>query len=171
MESEKLKFNLQEIPYGKSSRKAVLGHNDIVLESDIRFIGAVLDIDFYKTNHFIEVKLNIKAETELICDRSLKPFNGYITGAYHIVYDPGVDTDSETEKGALKKLPHGDLQINISPEVRDTILLNVPFKKIHPDFFDSDGNLEEFQSPVFGHDAAENNDTIDPRWAVLKKLK
>ncbi|TVP98409.1 MAG: DUF177 domain-containing protein [Balneolaceae bacterium] len=171
METDKLIFNLHELPNGASSRQAIMGQDELVLEKDIRFIGAVVDVNFYKTNHFIEVKLKIKAETELICDRSLNPFIQIVHGTYHILFEPDPVEESDTDKGAVKRIPHGDLQINISQEVRDTILLNVPFKKIHPDFFDSEGNLTEFETKYFGHDAVNNNESIDPRWAALKKLK
>ncbi len=170
METRKLIFNLQELPNGASIRQAILEQNELVLENDIRFEGAVVDISFYKTNHFIEVKLKIEAETELICDRSLNRFIGSVHGAYHILYEPDPVEEAETDKGAVKKIP-GDMQINITHEVRDTILLNVPIKKIHPDFFDSEGNLIEFETKIFGHDAVNNNEMIDPRWAALKKLK
>jgi uncharacterized metal-binding protein YceD (DUF177 family) len=171
VETDKLIFNLQELPNGASNRQTVLGRNELVFENDIRLMKAVVDAGFFKTNHFIEVKLKVKADIEMICDRSLNPFTDIVEGTYHILYEPDPVEESDSDKGAIKRIPHGDLQINISQEVRDTILLNVPIKKIHPDFFDSEGNLTEFETINFGHDAANNNESIDPRWAALKKLK
>lgn len=171
VETDKLIFNLQELQNGASYRQAVLEQDDLFLEEDIRFLGAVVKVDFYKTNHFIEVKLKVDAQTELICDRSLNPFSEEVNGGYHILYEPNPVEEAETDKGAVKRIPHGDMQINISHEVRDTILLKVPIKKIHPDFFDSEGNLIEFKTKNFGENAVFNDDNIDPRWAALKKLK
>ncbi len=63
------------------------------------------------------------------------------------------------------------MQIDLAQDVRDTILLNLPTKKLHPRFLDEDGNPAEAISVKFGEAPAGNDDLIDPRWAALKELK
>ena len=54
---------------------------------------------------------------------------------------------------------------NIENEVRDTILLTVPLKKIHPRYIDENGEMIELDLPK------EASDDIYPRWEALKNLK
>ncbi len=171
VEISKLKFNLQELPEGSSNRTVNLDGEDLELKEDeATLLEAQIEISFYKTDHFVEVKFNLEAETRLICDRSLKPFTKKLSGSYHLLFDPNISEPSESDKGAVRQIPVHDLTVDIGPEVRDTIMLEVPIRKIHPDFFDADGNLRTFETKKFGPDS-EDDDSIDPRWAELKKLK
>lgn len=170
VETEKLIFNLQEIPGGRSSRSVHLQSDDLVLERDLRFLGAELDIGFYKTNHFVEVNFDLIARTELICDRSLRKFEKELKGSYHIHFDPNPVEETESDKGAVRQIPALDLKVDISKEVIDTIMLEIPIRKIHPDYLDEMGNPTLFLTKKFG-DADDVGDSTDPRWSALKKLK
>ncbi len=171
VENSKLTFNLQEIPEGRSSRTVHIGNDDLELNEEVIVLEkGNIEITFYKTDHFVEVKFNVEAETRLICDRSLKPFSKTLIGSYHLLFDPNVSESSETEKGAIRQIPADNLSVDIVTEVRDTIMLEIPARKVHPDFLDDDGNPKEFETKTFGPDAGEE-EKIDPRWAELKKLK
>lgn len=170
VEKEKLIFNLQEIPEGRSSRSVNLQSDDLVLERDSRFLGADIEIGFYKTNHFVDVNFNLIAKAELICNRSLKKFEKELKSSYHIHFDPNPIEESESEKGAIRQIPSPDLKVDISKEVIDTIMLEIPIQKIHPDYLDEMGNPTVFETKKFGN-ADEEGENIDPRWSALKKLK
>ena len=49
-------------------------------------------------------------------------------------------------------------------------MLEIPVRKIHPDYVDSEGNPEDFETQKFGPEPDEE-EMIDPRWSELKKLK
>lgn len=170
VETEKLTFDLKEIPEGKSSRRVKLLNEDLVLERELRFLEADVEISFYKTNHFVDVNFELIAKAELTCDRSLKTFEKELKGSYHIHYDPNPVEETESDKGALRQIPTLDLVIDITKEVKDTIMLEVPIQKIHPDYLDESGKPIEFETKKFG-DVDNNGDEIDPRWSALKKLK
>jgi uncharacterized metal-binding protein YceD (DUF177 family) len=170
VETSKLTFNVQELPEGRSSRTVKLEKGDLVLNDDVKLSEGLVEIGFYKTNHFVEVKFDIDVETELKCDRSLRSFLKRLKASYHMLFEPGTADDTESEKGAVRQIPADSLQIGVEREVRDTILLEVPVRKIHPDYLDSDGNPEKFEIQKYGTKADEDEVT-DPRWAALKKLK
>ncbi|MEX0944816.1 MAG: DUF177 domain-containing protein [Balneolaceae bacterium] len=170
VETEKLTFHLQEIPEGQSKRTVDLTKEDLILENEVRFLEAKVDVNFYKTNHFVDVTFNLVAKAELICDRSLRAFEEDIEGSYHVHFDPNPVDDSETDKGAIRQIQALDFKVDISKEVIDTIMLKVPIRKIHPDFLDEDGNPVEYETQKFS-DNANKGDDIDPRWSALKKLK
>ncbi len=170
METSKLTFNLQEIPDGRSKKSVSLAEGDLELDDEITLKRGLVEINFLKTNHFVEVDFSVDVDTQLICDRSLKPFQKELSGSYHILFEPDSVEDTETEKGAVRQIPAEDLVIDIEKEVRDTIMLEIPVRKIHPDLLDSEGNPEEFETKKFGPEPDEE-ELIDPRWSELKKLK
>ncbi len=170
MSTSKLTFRIQEISDGKSDKAVALNGEDLTLSEDVSLERADVMIDFYKTDHFVQVKFSVQADVELICDRSLKPFVYQASGTYQILFEPDPVEDSETEKAAIRQIPADDLVIDMSEEVRDTILLDIPIRKVHPDFLDSDGRPAEFETKTFGP-APDDEERIDPRWEKLKKLK
>jgi uncharacterized metal-binding protein YceD (DUF177 family) len=170
VETSKLTFELQEIPDGKSERDVSLSEGDLELEDEITLKKGNVHVNFLRTNHFIEVNFTVDVDTELICDRSLKPFVRHLNGSYHVLFEPDNVEDTESEKGAVRQIPPEDLVLDIEKEVRDTIMLEIPVRKIHPDYLDSEGNPEDFETKHYGPEPDED-EMIDPRWAELKKLK
>lgn len=170
MKPSKLKFKVQEIPEGKSTRSAQIAGRELVLNEDIYLLEAGVEIDFYKTDHFIQTQFNVNALVTLRCDRSLRPFNQEVNGSYQVLFEPGEVETSEGEKGAVRQIPTDELAIDIEKDVRDTIMLALPARKLHPDYLDSEGSPKEFETKQYGP-APEEGEDIDPRWAELKKLK
>jgi uncharacterized metal-binding protein YceD (DUF177 family) len=170
VETSKLIFDLQEIPDGKSQRSISLTEGDLELDDEVSLKKGDVHLSFLRTNHFVEVEFTVDVDTELICDRSLKPFMKHLNGSYHILFEPDNIEDTETEKGAVRQIPPEDLVLDIEKEVRDTIMLEIPVRKIHPDYLDSEGNAEDFEIQKFGPEPDED-ELIDPRWSELKKLK
>lgn len=171
METSKLTFNLQEIPGGRSERSVSLAEGDLDLDDEAALKSGEVQINFLKTIHFVEVDFTVDAETELICGRTLKPFRKQLNGSFHILFEPDEVEDTETDKGAVRQIPADDLTVDIEKEVRDTIMLKIPVRKIHPDLYDSEGNPEEFETQHFGPEPEDEEDRIDPRWEKLKELK
>lgn len=170
MESEKLIFNIQEIPEGESFRDISLDRDDVTFEDEVELRGGNLTVRFYRTAHFIEVKFDVSIIATLLCDRSLRKFDKDIEGSYHIIYEPDPAEEHETEKSAVKRLSAELPVIDIKMEVRDTIMLQIPIKNVHPDYLDESGNIIDFEMKTYGPPAAEE-ERIDPRWVALKKLK
>lgn len=170
METSKLTFDLQEIPDGKSERSISLSEGDLKLDDEVSLKKGDVHVNFLRTNHFIEVDFTIDVDAQLICDRSLEPFRRHLNGSYHILFEPDNVEDTETEKGAVRQIPPEDLVLDIEKEVRDTIMLEIPVRKIHPDYLDSEGKPDDFETKKYGPEPDEE-EMIDPRWSELKKLK
>src|SRR5699024_479916 len=120
---------------------------------------------------FIEVNYQIRGGVELTCDRSLKSFEHAIDTAYSVIFKADVQKETEDEKGAIRKFNLSNNTLSIEKEVRDSVLLRVPIKKIHPDYRDEEGNIKEFEEKSFGKPPEDEEQTIDPRWRKLKKIK
>ena len=162
-------FKLFEIPDGKSSKKLSLTAHALEL-GEIQLEQGKILLDFEKTSQFIRVIMNVIADVNLICDRSLDSFSFHLNKHYQILFKFDLQTEEEHEQGSIRNIDNKKNEINIEQDVLDTILVHIPAKKLHPRFLDDEGNAIEFETQCFGE---PNNDEnyIDPRWTVLKKLK
>lgn len=165
-----LKFKIFEIPEGHSQRTVELKSDDLEID-DVPFDGAIMDIDFYRTLQFIQVKFELKANIKLICDRSLDEFDHQIETNYQVLFKAEEVEEAADENGSIRNIDVNSKQIDLEQDVLDTIMLNLPVKKLHPRFLDEDGNPKEFVNEQFGDHSDEDEETIDPRWEALKELK
>jgi len=167
----KLEFNIVEIPDGESRRTVELTEDDLDL-SPYTFQGGMVDLLFYRTLHFIRVNFHVDSDVEIVCDRSLEPYIQPIESDYEVVFKVDVQEEKEDENGAVRRFNFSSNTLSIEDEVRDTIFLNVPIKKLHPKFLDEEGRPKEFETKSFG-DTKEDTDAevVDPRWEKLKELK
>lgn len=167
----KLEFHIVEIPEGQSRRDLSLDREDLDL-SPYTFKGGEMEIDFYRTLHFIRVNFDVHAIVEIQCDRSLEYFDKPVEADYEVVFKVDVQEETEDENGAVRRFNFSTNTISIEEEVRDTIMLQIPIKKLHPKFLDEKGNPKDFESKTFGSIKEEGEgENIDPRWEELKKLK
>lgn len=165
-----LKFKIFEIPEGNSQRTVELKSDDLELE-EVPFNGATIKIDFYRTLQFIQVKFELTADIKLTCDRSLDTFDYKIKTKYEVLFKAEKVEESADENGSIRNIDVYSKQIDLEQDVLDTIMLNLPVKKLHPRFLDEDGNPKEFVNEQFGEHSEEDEETIDPRWEALKELK
>ena len=165
----KLTFNIQDIPEGTSSERVVLKESDLDLEP-FKNLGGVIFIEFNRTLYFIQVQFTIDIDVELNCDRSLKPFVYNVNSDFEVLFKVGVEEAKAEEHCIVRPFDFNSLELNIEPDVRDTALLDIPAKKVHPDYIDEHGNITDFKTQQFGK-ITEDEENIDPRWEKLKKLK
>lgn len=165
----KLEFNIVEIPEGESQRTVGLTDEDLDM-SPYDFKGTEVDLHFYRTIHFIRVNFHVDAEVELTCDRSLESYIQPVASDYEVLFKVDVQEETENEDGAVRRFNFSSNTLSIEEEVRDTIMLNIPIKKLHPKFLDEEGNPREFETRKYG-EVEEETEQIDPRWEKLKKLK
>ncbi|HAC16852.1 MAG TPA: DUF177 domain-containing protein [Bacteroidetes bacterium] len=159
-----LTFKINEIPKGKSTDKFEINERDLDLRG-LEFRALTLNMEFEKREFTLLVTFHFDAEVQLICDRSLDEYWQPLTGSYSILFKVDAQEESEDDQMSVRRLDISGNIINIENEVRDTILLAVPLKKIHPRYFDKNGELIELELPK------EASDEIDPRWEALKNLK
>ena len=161
-------FKIFEIPDGKSKKKLLLSKSMLDL-GELTLKKGELALEFEKTFQFIRVKMNISADINLICDRSLEAFTFHVNQPYEILFKFDNVVEDEDQFGAIRNIDIQKNEISIEQDVLDTILVHLPTKKLHPRFLDNEGNTIEFKTQFFGD--FDKEDTIDPRWATLKSLK
>ena len=158
-----IEFKVSDIPLGESEETLSLKKGELDLGS-YEFAGGELDLRFDREEDTIRIFFTIKTELTLICDRSLEPFPFDVDEDYEVIYRLDGEEYSDDVEVTVKPLASHDNVIQIDQEVRDTILLAIPAKKLHPRYLDENGEPTDFQ-------ATYGEETIDPRWEPLKSLK
>ena len=108
------------------------------------------------------VRVFARAVAELICDRTLEPFDRAIRGKFTVCFMPESMMDKDAENDAVLPLPKDSNEIDLTDIVRDTLMLAVPVRKIAP-------GAEELDLPTTFGEASEED--IDPRWKGLEQLR
>lgn len=108
------------------------------------------------------IRVFAQAIAELICDRTLEPFDKAIRGKYTVCFMPESMMDKDAEDDDVVALPKDSHEIDLTDIVRDTLMLAVPVRKIAP-------GAEELDLPTTFGEATEED--IDPRWKGLEQLR
>ncbi len=158
-------FRFNEIPKGFSEEHVSLEAEALGIEqSEIKRVN--LQLKFYKQDDNLRIQCQLKADAILTCDRSLDTFHSKLESSYEVVFQRNVEDEREELSGTLKRLVHSQNIIDITRELRDTVLLSIPAKKLHPRYI-KDGEITEFEAS-FGN---KHDDDHDPRWDALTELK
>jgi len=124
-----------------------------------------------KSPTMIQVYLNIDAVLQLICDRSLEEFNFPIEVNEKIIFK--FADHSEDMGDNLYLLDRKEPYLDLSQDIYDFIALQVPMKKLHPRYINSENTslADEFLYTTEKEEEAEERaQETDPRWNILKNL-
>jgi uncharacterized protein len=93
------------------------------------FSGEVtVEAALQKTGHQLMLKTRISAQGSFICDRCTAPFTLRLTPEYRMVYVSN-ETDAESlDPSEVQVIPIGLSIIDLTDDVRQTVLLSVPLK-------------------------------------------
>ena len=117
-----------------------------------------------KRETFIDTHFELKGSVELICDRSLEPFQHPISIIRKIVFKFGEEEKEVSDE--IQIISSNRDQLEMGQFMYEFILMEIPMKKLHPKF---ENETDGEDSIVYTSSTEE--ETIDPRWEALKKLK
>ena len=137
----------------------------------------VVDLLLDKHETFLEGEFKIKGNARLVCDRSLEPFDFPIELTRKIVFKYGDKNEEITDEIII--IHRDTATLEVGQYIYEFIALAIPLKKLHPRFTDEEEQDEDFStgkivysSEAEGDDKNNDNDNeVDPRWNILKKLK
>lgn len=124
------------------------------------------DIRMEKSDSMISLHFEVNGTIELECDRSLELFDHPINTKKELIYKYG-DEEKELSEDVYV-ITKGAQELNIATFLFEIIHLEIPMKKLHPKFQDDNENDEMIFS---SKEEKEKEDSVDPRWEALKKLK
>lgn len=141
-----------------------------LFETEQEFFNPKTDVNDHLDKHttFLEFYINISGTVQLICDISNEEFSQNIENELKILVKFGEEYDDSNED--IITIPQKDSEFNIANLVYEAVVLSIPMKKVAPSARDNDEYeklLEKFSPKTI----EEEDQSIDPRWEALKKLK
>ncbi|GHN03158.1 DNA-binding protein [Cytophagales bacterium WSM2-2] len=119
-----------------------------------------------KRETFIEADFTVKGSAHLVCDRSLDEFDFPVSIHKKVVFKYG-EVPQEVSDEIVIITPDQD-KLDLGQLMYEFIALQIPMKKLHPRYSSDDKDKEGL---VYTSANKADDETIDPRWEVLKKLK
>jgi uncharacterized protein len=131
------------------------------------------DVALNKHETFIEADFHITGKVNLVCDRSLEPFDFPIDEKHRIVFKFGDHDEEITEE--IMMIHRDTATLELGQYIYEFISLAVPLKRLHPRFQDeADDDDDGAEGKIIyssGTGSPEPEEETDPRWEKLKKLK
>jgi len=122
-----------------------------------------------KKETFIEADFKIEGNAFLICDRSLDDFDYPIAIAKKIVFKYGDEAKEVSDEIII--ITHDQQKLDVGQLMYEFIALEIPIKKLHPRFENETEDETEGRIIYTSSTGKTDEETIDPRWEKLKKLK
>lgn len=148
----------------------------VALEQDIVEQGELsVKLILDRSANMIKADFIIQGVVELTCDRSLKKFMHNVASTDTLLYKFS-DRDEEFSDTVIF-IKENTQTIDFSIPIFECIILKLPSKKIHPDYITEDDAISEDNILIYSTlnneviPSEKEADSIDPRWAALKKLK
>ena len=140
---------------------------------DVQNADLKVHVKLNKGARVIMLRVFIEGKVELLCDRSLEPFDYEISVEEQVAYKYG--ENEEVLSDDLIQITANTQTINVAQLLFEMSAFAIPMKKLHPKFADEESNDtlvyssstdEEPENPT-----NDDADLADPRWESLKSLK
>lgn len=130
-----------------------------------------------KSATMLQLHFHTEGHVELVCDRSLEPFQEPVSSDERLILKFGDHNEELTDE--IEIISRGTNRINVARYIFEFIALSLPVKKIHPSLrAAADEELEGDEEGILVYSSAakeeegnEEGEHTDPRWEALKKLK
>ncbi len=140
------------------------------LELDGQFKDQVsANVTVEKNGAQIFLKAGVSAQGAFECDRCLTPFVSRLASSFRMYYVVGETADSRIDPAELKIVPPGFSVIDLSDDIRQTVLLSVPLKLLCRE--ECKGLCPHCGVNLNFRTCTCSETSVDPRWEQLMRLK
>lgn len=122
-----------------------------------------------KSGSQVFLKAQISVEGSFDCDRCLTPFVSHLSSSYRMYYVTEGSGDRSIDPAELQIVPPGFSVIDLTDDVRQTVLLSVPLKLLCRD--DCKGLCPHCGINLNFETCNCNEASVDPRWEQLVRVK
>jgi uncharacterized protein len=133
----------------------------------------IAHVELDKRETLIEATFSIKGTTKLICDRSLEPFEYPLKINKRIVFKYGEVNEELSDE--IIVIQRDTDSLDLGQYIYEFINLEIPMKKLHPKFQEEEDEEDDSEGKIIytsgSSDNKDDDNEIDPRWEILKKLK
>lgn len=139
-------------------------------------VDAVVSVD-RKSDDIYQIEMTLKGEITIPCDRCLDDMQWAVDTSYDLSVKEGDEYDDSVDK--VLTIPSHWRELDLAPLLRDTVLLTIPIKHVHPEGGCNAQMLERLSQHMAAdeplrsgrEDTGSYNLGDDPRWEALRKLK
>lgn len=136
--------------------------------SNINTCNVNVKLDFFKKETFFLLTFYTDGFVQVPCDRCGDLYNQEIFGDYEVAVKFGTENEINEEDEDVVYISKNDDFVDVSKLIYEFILLSIPLRCVHP----NDENGESLcNKEVLDKLIIKKEESIDPRWAALEKLK
>jgi len=122
-----------------------------------------------KHETFIEVDFSIEGKADLVCDRSLEPFQYPVKVKKQVLFKYGEEAGEVDENIFI--ITRDQATLELGQIMYELLALQIPMKKLHPRFQAVENESDDEGKIVYTSSSEKSDEeTTDPRWEILKKL-
>lgn len=141
--------------------------------SDSLIEGGKIHIDFVleKRSTMLILEFEMDGYITAPCDRCTDPVDVDVEASEKLYVKFGEESMADSDE--IIVLSEADYEIDIAPFIYEFIVLATPTRKVHEEGECNEeylNKLEEYSFPEVD-DSEDDDDDIDPRWAMLKNIK
>ena len=171
---QQLEIDLLHLGYKTHHFEYVLNADFIAsFEQDIiENANVKVNVELEKGEALVKVKFSFEGVAQLICDRSLEIFDYVLNFKKEIFLKYGEGAMELDDN--LIQLDQVKPIFNIGHIMFELLILDIPKKRIHPDYrdkSDEDAEVKLYFSTGEEEEIEQKEETLDPRWKELLKLK
>jgi uncharacterized metal-binding protein YceD (DUF177 family) len=131
-----------------------------------------------KSETMLTLHFHITGHVQLICDRTLEPFDHPINIKQKLILKLGDQDEVLTDE--IEIIKKDTQQINVAQYIYEYIGLAIPMKKLHPKlakdrYEENEHGILVYSSGASSEDTTpdtpDSEDSVDPRWQILKNLR
>lgn len=168
---ESFKIDLKALPQNETVLQFKLDDDyfKVIDASEIQRGDLTVNLSIRRTDDFFELNFHIEGIVHIPCDLCLEDMEQPIRTDNRLVAQFG---EEYSEDDDLVTVAEDEGILDVAWFIYEFIDLNIPVKHVHAPGKCNPAMIEKLKE----HSAArsgeeEENDTVDPRWAVLKNLK
>jgi uncharacterized metal-binding protein YceD (DUF177 family) len=131
-----------------------------------------VSLSFLKKATMFELGFAFSGWVEVACDVTNELFQQPIETSLNLIVKYGDEFNDDNEE--LIIIPYSDHKINVAQYIYETVVLELPIKRIHPGVNDGTLHSEVLDKlkelEIKEEKEEESNGEIDPRWNKLKNV-
>ena len=122
-----------------------------------------------KSESMMALNFTIEVDVLMICDVSLESYRESLTCQKKHIVKFGLTNEELSDE--ISTIDMGMQILNVSGYIYEFVSLEIPMKKVHPAIRDQERADLVYKDEVHSLNDQEQENTIDPRWEELKKIK
>lgn len=125
----------------------------------------IAQVELMREDNLLVLEFKIDGSVSVSCDRCADALELPVASTNRLIVKFGEKVYEETDE--IIVIPEKENSIDVAPYIFEYVHLQLPQRKVHDE---ADCNSEVIER-LNGLNSKANDETVDPRWEALKKIK